>query len=144
MEYKNKKARDMLQACTEPMEKGCKMKKNKISEEEVKQQEVQPEGQPEAKKLSAAEVQKRAAEEAKEYKKYIQNLTANVERMRLEVEEMELFIRADELKRELIKVQQRQQEEAEQRRKDALELAEKMKKENEKKVEVVKQGKARE
>ena len=103
-------------------------------EEEVKQAEVKPVAEP-----TQAEKTAQIKAEREAYKKYITELEMNVKRMRLEVEEMELFIQADHLKKELNALQLKNQAEAEERRKAAMEAAKKAEKE----IVEVKQGKPR-
>ena len=103
-------------------------------EEEVKQAEVKPVAEP-----TQAEKTAQVKAEREAYKKYMIELEANVKRMRLETEEMELFMKTDALKKELNALQIKNQAEAEKRREVAMEAAEKAEKE----ITVVKAGKAR-
>ena len=89
--------------------------------------------------MTQAEKTAKVKEERAAYKKYITELEANVVRMRLETEEMRLFLEADHLKKELNKLHIRNAEEQEERRKAAEEAAEKAKKD----ITVAKVGKAR-
>ena len=79
-------------------------------EEEVKQEEVKAVAEP-----TQAEKTTQVKAEREAYKKYIIELEMNVKRMRLEVEEMDLFIQADALKKELNALQIRNQAEAEEK-----------------------------
>ena len=108
--------------------------------EEEKQAEptkLTKEQQEEIRKSKVAQQRKDVAE----YKAYIKNLEENVKRMGLEVEEMELFVKSHNLKKEVADIQQQVAKDMEIARQ--IQLAKEDKKEEPAEIVIVKQGEAR-